>query len=248
MIHVMCERSSQSAEILRHSLSALQIEEHSTPMYVNWGTTSSTATAGRVLNNKKLDGLQQLQALKEANIHCPAFTDKLEEAYRWTNQGWCVFGRNLNHTQGRDLVSVLSLRFPDKDFWVRMVQNIEDEWRFHIVAGRSIQRQHKIYTNEDGGGHPQHPIRNRRHGWTMERSLEPNSNLFKRLRETAKAAVSALGYDFGAVDLATTADDHIYVFEVNRAPGLDDYSASRYADAFNKIYQGTWSLPNEHTT
>lgn len=240
MIHVICERSSQSAETLRLSLSALPIEEPSTPLYVNWGTIGSTATDGRVLNANKLDGLQQLKALREAGIYCPAFTEDLTEAYRWTNQGWLVFGRNLNHTQGRDLAGVLSPRFPDKAFWVRLVQGITDEWRFHVVCGRSIQRQHKIHTDPELG-HPQHPIRNRRRGWTMERSVERNNELFAALRDTAKRAVAAVGYDFGAVDLATTADGHIYVFEINRAPGLDDYSASCYANAFHKVATGTWT-------
>lgn len=194
-----------------------------------------------MLNASKLDGLQQLQALKDAGILCPVFTSELDQAYRWTNQGWLVYGRNLNHTQGRDLTSVLHRRFPEKDFWVRMIQNIEDEWRFHVVCGRSIQRQHKVYTNEDGRGHPLHPIRNRRWGWTMERSVERDSDLFRNLRDTAKRAVAAVGYDFGAVDLATTTDGRIYVFEINRAPGLDDYSADRYANAFHKVATGAWT-------
>jgi glutathione synthase/RimK-type ligase-like ATP-grasp enzyme len=54
------------------------------------------------------------------------------------------------------------------------------------------------------------------------------------MREIAAAAVTALGLDFGAVDLAQRPDGTLFVLEVNRAPGVEAGTAVAYAQAIQR--------------
>jgi len=53
----------------------------------------------------------------------------------------------------------------------------------------------------------------------------------------ALAAVSALGLDFGAVDIIYNEhENQYYVLEVNTAPGLEGTTVEKYAEAFAKEF------------
>jgi D-alanine-D-alanine ligase-like ATP-grasp enzyme len=80
------------------------------------------------------------------------------------------------------------------------------------------------------------PVRNRNNGWHMTHEEEPP----KGLRPLASQAVAACGYNFGAVDLYITEDGTMGVFEVNKAPGLDNYTLEAYAQGFAAIAAGTF--------
>lgn len=71
------------------------------------------------------------------------------------------------------------------------------------------------------------PVRSRSNGWRLRHDVAPPEGL----RDLAKKAVEAVGYDFGAVDLLVQEDGTQTVLEINRAAGCDNYTASAYAQA-----------------
>jgi D-alanine-D-alanine ligase-like ATP-grasp enzyme len=68
----------------------------------------------------------------------------------------------------------------------------------------------------------------------MKHDAEPPEGL----RGAAKAAVEACGYDFGAVDLLVK-DGDFWFLEVNKAPGLSEYTANAYASAICRAATAT---------
>lgn len=146
-----------------------------------------------------------------------------------------VFGRNLKHSKGRDIVAVNHKDFWRKDFWVQVIPNIQAEWRITIFNGQSIARGLKEYDETTVQANSivvrrGLPVRNRLTGWRMRHDIAPP----EMVRETAKRAVKSLGYLYGAVDLAITTDNQVYVFEVNTGQGLDDYTLGQYVKAITK--------------
>jgi len=65
----------------------------------------------------------------------------------------------------------------------------------------------------------------------MVHDVEPT----EEMRKIAKKAVAACGYDFGAVDMIVRRDGSVWVLEVNKAPGLDAYTAGKYMQQFVRI-------------
>ena len=187
---------------------------------ISWGVEYPNALNGM----RRLDAVEQLEAMNNAGIKVPEFTTDLHRASEWVREGCLVFGRRLFHTEGRDIIGPRHRRWPRSEYWVKVIPNIGAEWRIHVFQGRSIARGMKVQTGESWR---KMPVRNRANGWTMVHDPKPP----KGLRTLAKAAVEAVGYDFGAVDLLVQEDGTQWVLEVNKAPGLDQSSAVAYAKA-----------------
>lgn len=195
---------------------------------VSWGITSQGVFGG----TKRYDAMEQLTAFKNAGIRTIEYTQDYAEAKRWVAQRIPVFGRLFEHTQGTDIVGPRDKRFAKRQWWCKFVPSVE-EWRIHCMkfpsgTYRSIARGKKVQVEEPWR---KLLVRNRSNGWRLDHTTDPP----EAVREAAKAAVAACGYDFGAVDLLVLADNSVVVLEVNKAPGLDDYTASKYAEALRKV-------------
>lgn len=209
---------------------------------------------------KLLTGVEQLARFGASGIPTVDYTTVPSQRDLWAQQGEMVLGRRLNHSQGKDIVipghlatcprmsngralctcKVLrrSKRWLERDYWVKYVYGVVSEWRLHIIKARSgelvsIARGQKVYT----GGGPAPTIapivRSRRNGWT----LRHDTPLPKGLRELAKKAVAACGYDLGAVDALALEDGTFKVLEVNSRPAVrDDYTTSKYVEALRRNY------------
>ena len=187
-----------------------------------------------------LDAREQLVAFQKAGIPCPEFTFDRSVAETWLRTGSLVFGRKFNHTQGFDIICAGGNRLKDKpkasarwktrDFWTKYVPSIS-EWRFHILNGNSIARGKKVFITPNGYGAMDNTanvpvIRSRRLGWHMQHDIDPP----KGARTLAKAAVAAVGYDLGAVDMLEVTPGKFLVLEVNSRPAIrDPYTIERYA-------------------
>lgn len=121
------------------------------------------------------------------------------------------------------MTSRLRRKWLASDYWV-VAEDIADEWRFHIYHGKSISRGHKVQT-----GPPTRiaKVRNHRNGYIQIHNHQPPEGM----RELAKAAVTAVGYPHGAVDIGVRPDGSMIVFEVNLMPGMDNITALAYAKA-----------------
>jgi len=179
-----------------------------------------------------LDGLEQLQILQSKGIGVPEFIWEPAGEFSPEIPGlWLA--RKRNHSQGRDIIPVgVKIRkrrdWRDSDFFVKYVEGVVREWRFHVVNGRCIARATKVWAGTGPEPTDAPIIRSRRLGWHMRHDIKPN----KLLRETAKLAVKAVGYDLGAVDLLELTDGTSVVLEVNSRPAIrDEYTLAAYAAA-----------------
>ena len=68
------------------------------------------------------------------------------------------------------------------------------------------------------------------------------SSLPEALKNTAIAAVKAVGLDFGAVDCCIALDGKDYIIEINSGPGLEKTAFDKYVDAF-KTKIDTYKAP-----
>ena len=153
-------------------------------------------------------------------------------------------GRVNDHIGGEDL-----LRPPTTpDYYVRKVA-ITDEYRVHSFLGRSIRAGVKQLRDGFSLSTPGRLasdrttaspwIRSWDGGW---RIVYDGVSAAQEVRDLAHRAVTALGLDFGAVDIGRLADGTLIVLEVNRAPGLEGGTITRYVDAIRHWGAGEWSL------
>jgi len=212
--------------------SILELERrlHDCPVSLRWG---GNMVAGAINGQAHLlDGLQQLETLRTAGIRVPEFIVNPDYSIPMPTGGlWLA--RKREHSQGKDIIPVgqrIRGRRPwqRSDFFVKYIPNVVREWRFHIVDGKCIARATKVWAGN--GPEPTNApiIRSRRLGWHMRHDIKPN----KLLREAAKAAVAAVGYDLGAVDLLELNDGSAVILEVNSRPAIrDEYTLAAYEAA-----------------
>jgi hypothetical protein len=131
-------------------------------------------------------------------------------------------GRSRNHIGGRDLLNPVER----PDYYVRK-EEIVREFRVHSFRGSSIRAGVKKAASE----HAHAWIRSLDAGWRISYD---GVTIRQVHREIAHAAVTSLGLDFGAVDIAERQDGSLIVLEVNRAPGLDGGTITAYAEAIRK--------------
>lgn len=94
--------------------------------------------------------------------------------------------------------------------WLAWVDAVH-EYRVHVVGGKVIKTSEKL----GGDG----VIRSKANGWVF-RTPTTSFEDRKPVRKAARAAVKALGLDFGAADVLVDAEGNVYVTEVNTAPSL----------------------------
>lgn len=133
-------------------------------------------------------------------------------------------GRRNNHVGGSDLLAP-----PTNPDYYSKKEDISNEYRLHMFAGKSIRAGLKRRRDLRPDGTPSHDwIRSFDAGWII---AYEDFKSRKAMRDIAAQAVSVLGLDFGAVDLAQRADGSLIVLEVNRAPGLEGGTVTAYANA-----------------
>lgn len=136
--------------------------------------------------------------------------------------------RANNHTGGTDLLTA-----PARADFFTLKEDIVDEYRIHSFLGRSIRAGRKMH--REGFANPHAWIRSWDAGW---RIVYDGVTARQAHRDLAHAACRALGLDFGAVDIGQRRDGSLLVLEVNRAPGLEGGTITRYANAIQRWMNG----------
>jgi hypothetical protein len=225
-MHIISNERSGSAALLRELAEASEVLRASN-FVLRWGVPGQGFGGSAGWN-----AVEQLTRMQAAGVSVPEFS-LVRPA---PPQGW--WGRRLIHTRGLDIRDPVRQPrgFRESEFWVRVVPS-ESEFRIHIFEGRSISRAQKVPGSTLDASLPpvrSQLVRNRRTGWRLRHQC----TLLPGVREAAKAAVAALGYDFGAVDILVRPDGTPCVLEVNRAPGLDETTASAYITALERKVKG----------
>lgn len=208
LIYIYCLRKSEGAQALVDSIRTLgeRAEYGGKPMgaefVVNWG--SKAPRRYRPLNMNVIGN--KLQELSLLNKTCPSpLCSTTPEA------GFLL--RSVHHTGARDLIRPRQIQ--GARYYVEFVPT-DREFRLHVFQGRVIRAALKVSDSPEP-----HPwIRSHRTGWTFDYGRKCQAVLTNRVRKAARQAVTALNYDFGAVDIGVKEDGSPIVFEVNSAPGF----------------------------
>lgn len=173
-------------------------------LVIAWGKNVSGPAMNGDINRDKYS---QLVKMRDAGVSVIEATKSLDEALEWLTQ--CpVFMREGYHERGNGLTVFLPeqghsalcyAQKPSGVYYTKFSPSTE-EWRFHIFEGLSIAAFVKQPCER-----------------TRIENLGAGSLSVDVLRATAKAAVAAVGYDFGAVDILGSGK----VLEINTAPALD---------------------------
>lgn len=192
---------------------------------VNWGR----ATADTILNpdistvtNKRV----MRELFRDHSVPAPELMN-VAQASLYVDSGGTVIGRPDKHSRKRgfwlcktmdDVQRALRgtrIKQPASHF-MQFIEH-DAEFRVHIFRGRSIRMSQKKFA--EGSDRL----------YTM---IKPTGDV-RAVRRAAKAAVKAVGLDFGAVDVLR-AGDQVYVLEVNAAPGLGGSMPRVWAERFIK--------------
>jgi hypothetical protein len=117
----------------------------------------------------------------------------------------------------------------------------KDEYRVHVFNGRVIDVQQKRIKRQGiVAENIDYKIRNHDTGWVYCReALSVTPDNLPILEGLAIGAITALGLDFGAVDIIyNERENTFYVLEVNTAVGLEGTTASKYAAAIHNMITG----------
>lgn len=178
------------------------------------------------LNSRVVSKLRQLELMKEAGVQCVPFYTSLWDALTAHQK---VFGRLPSHTQGRD-IRVLTRQNLDRnrpqEFFTGVMPK-QREYRIHVFNGLAVRCGEKVGNGDPDG------IWNL--GTDFQIRYENSGDIPRAVKELAKAAVSAVGYQFGAVDVLTSNGQH-YVLEINKCPSLHGATLAKYVSKILEWY------------
>lgn len=220
-----------------------QVQKHGDfDVVINWGRNEKRFN-GSYVNSpdaviRSTDKQASFLALSEAGVPTPAHTTDKSVAQEWLDSKNLVVARKLLRASGgrgivlvgppdSELTTVHEL--PTAPLYTLYVKKA-DEYRVHVAFGAMIDVQMKKRKMEVPDEQVNWQIRNASNGWIFAREGVVAPDV---VRSTAVSAVSALGLDFGAVDIGYNRySETAVVFEVNTAPGLEGSTLESYYGAF----------------
>lgn len=232
---------SASAKALAASLQVKRVDGTKifkpTDILINWGNAALNPRGNpRIINKPHAimiarDKYKTLSRLKELGVPCVEYTTNKEEAMRWVAEGIPVYARTaVAASQGEGIVVIVDNKdMIDAPLYTKGMR--AHEYRVHVAFGKPIDLQKKKRrTDEEADDY----IKNAINGWVFCRE---NTKAPKELFDAAVKAVSAIGLDFGAVDvLYRESENKVAVLEVNTAPGIENTSVDIYTKTFRELY------------
>lgn len=235
---------SESARELARRLGVLRIKGHKilprNTTVINWGRSElplRTRGAVTVLNkpeavDKARNKLTALTILKSRGVNVPEFTTSVDVVRGWLSEESFAYGRKyVESQQGKGIVIITadSYDIPRLPLYTKAISKAY-EFRVHVAGSTVIDFSKK---KRRSGGESNPYIKNSDNGWVFCRQDEVLPDM---VRQEAIKAVSALGLNFGAVDvLFKERDSKVFVLEVNTAPGLEGTTLDRYSEYFRRF-------------
>ncbi len=175
-----------------------------------------------------LNKIEQFRRFQENNVACPNFTTNPNDVDKLGSK--TVFARTLiNSTNGRGIVEfeVGEGATPRAPLYTEYIPK-KAEYRVHVFGNTVIDIQQKR-KRRGFDGERDTRVRNMANGYVYCRDgITPPSGI----DSLAVAAVRAVGYQYGAVDIVyTEKNSRLAVLEVNSRPGLLGTTLDRYSDA-----------------
>jgi len=213
---------------------------------INWGRgdrlPTEVAACPIILNKpeavcKAIDKRLAFEAFINNRVMCPEYTTNRLTAQQWVNSGYFVFARTLAEGADGAGIKVLHLtaertrlEVPSASFYTKGVVGQTTEYRVNVFKDECISYQKKVKVSGRDDHDPL--VRTTEGGWGFE--VVEQHSVPSRVDAEAVAAVNALGLDFGGVDVICLSGGIVRVLEVNTAPHLTDYSATKLANALNE--------------
>lgn len=208
---------------------------------IRWGSTAKVPYRPSVhlLNGRNAvaaatDKLGSLRDMRGSGVPVPVvYTPEQASALQG---GFPVLGRNMNHTQGRDIqicfqradvVRTMNSATPP-DFFTRYIPT-DREFRVHVFDGKVLKISEKVLTEPEKFQSPW--IRNFENGYTFRNIRTVLPVVLQRIEFVSILAVQALGLHFGAADVVLSDAGEVVVLEVNTGPSLADNSLRAYVVA-----------------
>lgn len=177
--------------------------------------------------NRAANKVAAFNALRLAEVKTVEYTTDRELALNW-NQNEIVYERGTLTGHSGEGITVRLPRegIADAPLYTKGIQGPRREWRVHVFEGVITYVQKKIRRNgyRDLSTYRE-DVRNHHTGWVYSSNFQdapPDQVLIQ-----AHKAVSALGLNFGAVDLISK-NTNAWVLEVNTAPGLTGTTLETY--------------------
>lgn len=180
------------------------------------------------------DKIAQFNAFKEHNVASPAFTTDPKSVSSLDAK--TVFARTLvNSTSGKGIVefNVEDTPIPPQAPLYTAYIPKKAEYRVHVFNGQVIDVQQKKKKRGFNAEDRDTRIRNLENGYvyTRENIEEPAD-----LRGLAVQAVTAVGYQYGAVDIIyNQKQNKCFCLEVNSRPGLMGTTLQKYVNALKEM-------------
>lgn len=206
-------------------------------LIINWGRSDLQVRGFpfKVLNPSHVivratNKLLCLNRLAEAGVSGVEHTTSQAVVRQWLAAGFVVYARELlNASQGKGIkvLEGAASVIPYCPLYTKGILKAH-EYRVHIFGNKVIDVTKKKRRNAiDRSDY----IKNLANGWVYCREgIEIPENMIA----CAKAAVAALGLDFGAVDILYRKGIP-YVLEINTAPGLAGTTLTKYIEEFSKL-------------
>lgn len=205
---------------------------------INWGNSKvpqfwDNTRAGIQVNSTlgvatAANKLRAFEVLACSGISIPECYDRKQDALQEILDGAKIFCRTklTGHSGAGIVIARTPEELVDAPLYTEAIDN-GGEWRVHIFRNLHTnelqvidivkkRRRTELMEQEDGINAD---IRNLAGGWVY---CHNNVSLPDSVLNMAKAAITNLGLDFGAVDIIRKKNtDRYYILEVNTAPGLE---------------------------
>jgi glutathione synthase/RimK-type ligase-like ATP-grasp enzyme len=242
---------SEGARELKTAMMIPMIKHHGSSfrpgaekVILNWGATTDRYPAAllscRIINHptrvdSAVDKVATFNLFREHGVSSPEFTTSKAEAIRWCESGSTVFARTILRAHSGRGIEIMDPDHPDTldvnaPLYVKYIPK-KFEYRIHVMNGEVIDTQRKGLKEEfKDRPNVNHKIRNLANGFIYVRN--DGHVVPECVRSVGIHAVTALGLDFGAVDVIyNQRENRAYALEVNTAPGLSGTTVTNYRDA-----------------
>lgn len=218
---------------------------HKSKTVINWGSSKLPEEVEKcvVLNKSrqvalctdKLKFFDYIDGMDDDDfvVNLPDWTTNPEDVLKWVADGQVVCARTI--LNGHSAQGLVLIEKPE-DFVKAPLYTLyipkKHEFRVHVVAGEVIDVQRKA--KKIDAEKVDWRIRNLANGFIYAREGfdVPDVVLMQGF-----AAISAVGLDFGAVDIIwNEKHDKAYVLEINTAPGLMGTTLELYTKAFKENF------------
>lgn len=174
----------------------------------------------------------------------PPWTESFDKALEWIANGKKVCARTVLNGHSAEGLVVMdgsdTKTFVKAPLYTQYIPK-KNEYRVHVVRGEVIDVQKKVLRQDraqeaaNGGPPINWQVRNLANGFIYQRN---NITIPECVKQAAIKVMSAIGLDFGGVDIIyrnESGTETAYVLEINTAPGISGTTVENYSAAFNKI-------------